>query len=84
MSPFDPMEPVEVLDAEAWETPDSLSAGEWRMESGMDGLCGRRFAEGEGEEGGRAGGRRDNRWPRGGGCGAGFTSFWSARGCGCC
>ncbi|MDQ1154016.1 hypothetical protein [Brevundimonas sp. SORGH_AS_0993] len=45
MSPFEPMESVEVLDAEAWEAPDSLSAGEWRMESGIDGLRGRRLAE---------------------------------------
>lgn len=31
------LEPVEVLDAEAWETPDSLSEGDWRMEAGCDG-----------------------------------------------
>lgn len=31
------LEPVEVLDAEAWETPDSLTEGDWRMEAGCDG-----------------------------------------------
>lgn len=34
-----PAEPVEVLEAEAWEAPDCLSDGEWRAQSGWDGRC---------------------------------------------
>ncbi len=28
-----------MLEAEAWEAPDSLSDGEWRAQSGWDGRC---------------------------------------------
>ena len=34
-----PAEPVEVLEDEAWEAPDSLSDTEWRAQSGWDGRC---------------------------------------------
>ena len=34
-----PAEPVEVLEAEAWDAPESLSEDEWRAQSGWDGRC---------------------------------------------
>jgi hypothetical protein len=34
-----PAEPVEVLEDEAWDAPDSLSDTEWRAHSGWDGRC---------------------------------------------
>jgi hypothetical protein len=32
-----PAQPVEVLEAETWDAPDSLSEEEWRAHAGWDG-----------------------------------------------
>lgn len=34
-----PAEPVEVLEDEAWEVPDSLDEAAWRAQGGHDGRC---------------------------------------------
>lgn len=41
------MHPIEVLEDEAWEVPDSLSDDDWRAQSGWDG---RRSVDGMNEE----------------------------------
>ena len=41
------MRPIEVLEDEAWEVPDSLSDDDWRAQSGWDG---RRPVDGMNEE----------------------------------
>lgn len=43
----DVMRPVEVLEDEAWEVPDSLTDDDWRTQSGWNG---RRAVDGMNEE----------------------------------